>query len=161
MWVCRSGKDSVYFDQFIKEKIIGIPWEGYDYDFNEVTTRDDIKELVKKETKSDNRTSISTWAGQIYSFCKEMKMGDYVVIPSFRSRHYIFAQIIGEYEYDGEKSLKHTRKIKIIGKEIKREELSQSLQYSLGAFRTIFQVDDKELLKKMEVEICEDKEHRK
>ena len=151
MWVCRAGKDSVFFDRFVKEHIIAIPWEGYNYSFEAANSRDKIKELVKSETHSDNVTSISTWAGQIYSFCFEMNSGDYVVIPSFRSRYYVVAKIIGDYEYVTDEELKHIRKIEIICENIKRDELTQSLQYSLGAFRTIFKVSDDEILRKMEV----------
>lgn len=150
MWVCRAGKDSIYFDNFMKEKIIAIPWDGYDFSLKEMKKRDELKEIVRKETGSDNATSVSTWAGQIYNFCVEMKKGDYVIIPSFRSRYYVIAKIIGEYKYSTGTDLKHTRKIEIVCENIKREDLSQSLQYSLGAFRTIFKVDDKEIIKRLE-----------
>lgn len=150
MWVCRAGKDSIYFDNFMKEKIIAIPWDGYDFSLKEMKKRDELKEIVRKETGFDNATSVSTWAGQIYNFCVEMKKGDYVIIPSFRSRYYVIAKITGEYKYSTGTDLKHTRKIEIVCENIKREDLSQSLQYSLGAFRTIFKVDDKEIIKRME-----------
>ena len=83
----------------MKEKIIAIPWDGYDFSLKEMKKRDELKEIVRKETGSDNATSVSTWAGQIYNFCVEMKKGDYVIIPSFRSRYYVIAKIIGEYKY--------------------------------------------------------------
>ena len=150
MWVCRAGKDSIYYENFMKEKIIAIPWEGYDFNLKEIKNKDELKDIVRKETGSDNATSISTWAGQIYNFCVEMKKGDYVIIPSFRSRFYVVAKIIGEYEYSTGTDLKHTRKIEIVCENIKREDLSQSLQYSLGAFRTIFKVDDKEIIERLE-----------
>ena len=150
MWVCRAGKDSIYYENFMKEKIIAIPWGGYDFSLKEIKNRDELKDVVRKETGSDNATSISTWAGQIYNFCVEMKKGDYVIIPSFRSRLYVVAKIIGEYEYSTGTDLKHTRKIEIVCENIKREDLSKSLQYSLGAFRTIFKVDDKEIIERLE-----------
>lgn len=150
MWVCRAGKDSIYFEKFLKDKIIAIPWEGYNFSMKEIKSRDELKDIVKKETGADNATSISNWAGQIYSFCIEMNKGDYVIIPSFRSRYYVVARITGDYEYSSVGDLKHTRKIEIISGNIKREEFSQGLQYSLGAFRTIFKVKDSEIIEKLE-----------
>ena len=59
MWVCRAGKDSIYFDNFMKEKIIAIPWDGYDFSLKEMKKRDELKEIVRKETGFDNATSVS------------------------------------------------------------------------------------------------------
>ena len=156
MWVCRAGKDSIYFDTFIDQNIIAIPWDGYGYSFEDINSREEIKKIVKNETKSDNRTSISNWAGQLFSFCCEMKVGDYVVIQSFRSRKYVVARIKSNYQYVADKELKHIREIEIICNDIQRDDLSQSLQYSLGAFRTIFKVYDDEILCKVEGKNIED-----
>ena len=63
-----------------------------------------------------------------------------VLLPHLGSRHYTLAQIVGEYEYDpnNENGLWHSRKIKVLKREIPRDIFSQKIQYSLGAYRTIF-----------------------
>ena len=43
MWVCRAGKDSIYFDTFIDQNIIAIPWDGYEYSFEDINSREEIK----------------------------------------------------------------------------------------------------------------------
>ena len=68
MWVCRAGKDSTYFDSFISSKVISLPWTGYKTDLSRIKEREEFKKIVREETGSDNRTSVSNWAGQLYSF---------------------------------------------------------------------------------------------
>lgn len=140
MWVCRAGKDSVFFSDFIKYRIIALPWNGYKTDLSELKTRDEFKRIVINETGTDNRTSISNWSGQLFSFCVEMKVGDYVLIPARNSKYYVLTRITGDYKYDTRKlkELCHLRTIEIICDHIEREVFSKDIQYSLGAYRTIF-----------------------
>lgn len=140
MWVCRAGKDSTYFDSFISSKIIALPWDGYRTDLSGIKEREKFKCVVKEETGSDNRTSISNWAGQMYSFCVEMQVGDYVLIPSLHSQYYVLAVINSEYKYN-EKALDglvHFRDVEIVSDKIRKSDLSQDVQFSLGAYRTVF-----------------------
>ena len=140
MWVCRAGKDSIFFDEFIKSKTIALPWEGYRENLSNVKTREDFKQIVITETGSDNRTSISNWSGQLFSFCVEMELGDYVLIPARNSKYYVLGRVSGESKYDKSQSKKlhHIRAIEIICDHIDRSEFSREIQYSLGAYRTIF-----------------------
>lgn len=148
MWVCRAGKDSIYFDSFISSKVISLPWTGYKTDLSSIKEREEFKEIVRKETGSDNRTSVSNWAGQLYSFCVEMKIGDYVLIPSLHSQYYVLATIDSDYKYSEKapEGLVHSRDIKIVADKIKKSDLSQDVQFSLGAYRTVFKCKDEEYI---------------
>lgn len=140
MWVCRPGQQGKYYDLFLDKERIYLAWDGYRRDFSCFTTRNEFKEAVIEEKHPKARTTISNWAGQLYSFCVEMAIGDYVLIPSKGSRTYLLCRIVGGYEYDEASELPHSRNITIVTKAIPREGFSQSVQYSLGAFRTIFKV---------------------
>lgn len=63
-----------------------------------------------------------------------MEIRDYVLIPAFRSKYYVLAQITGEYVYDETKNgeLCHYRNIRIIRDKIERTMFPQNIQYSLG-----------------------------
>lgn len=151
MWVCRAGKDSVYFDSFTKLKIIALPWAGYRIDLSCIDDREGFKDIVKKETGSDNRTSLSNWAGQMYSFCVEMQIGDYVLIPSLHSQYYVLAVIKSDYQYNRKVSdgLVHFRDVDIIADKINKCDLPQNVQFSLGAYRTVFKCKNEEYILNM------------
>lgn len=140
IWVIRAGQNALHYDKFIHNSKVYIPWDGYKVDLSGLKTRADFRTLVEKEKGTDNRTTVSNWAGQLYSFTLEMKIGDYVLIPSKGSHTYCLAKISGSYSFDkSEKDmLYHCRDIEILEMDIPREAFSQQVIYSLGAFRTIF-----------------------
>ena len=148
VWVCRAGVNSVYLNTFLSKHNVFLPWDGFKVDLRLYTDRDQIKKLVREEKGDVARTSISNWSGQLYSFCWEMKVGDYVLIPHKCSRSYTFGELTGDYAFciNDENELWHSREIRILVTDIPREIFSQSLQYSLGAYRTIFKVRDEEEL---------------
>lgn len=144
IWVCRAGMNSVYLDYFLKTQRIFLPWDGFKCDLRQYKNREEIKKLVREEKGDVAKTSISNWSGQLYTFCWDMSINDKVLIPHKGRRKYTFAKIVGEYTYteNDEKGLWHSRAISIVPGDIPRDIFSQSMQYSLGAYRTIFKVKD-------------------
>ena len=140
IWVIRAGRHSAYYEKYIQNSKVYIPWEGYHIDLSTFDTRQEFKEVVKKEKGVDNRTSIANWYGQLYMFVKEMREGDLVLIPSRATKSYCLAEIVGAYKYSkNEKDkLYHSRDIRIIDQSIPKSVFAQEINYSLGAFRTIF-----------------------
>lgn len=144
MWVCRSGKKAIFNHLFLENSRIFLAWEGYRIDLRSIKDRKSMREIVAKETLTDNQVSISNWAGQLFSFAFEMKKGDLVLIPNVYSRSYILARITGDYEYDAIKGcpLAHSRTIEVKLSDIPRGIFPQDIIYSLGAYRTLFKVRD-------------------
>ena len=142
LWVCRAGMKAIYLDYYLNNSRVYLPWDGFNTDLSMLKDMDAFRKLVLDEKGEAERTSVSNWAGQLYSFCRVMRTGDYVLIPHLGSRKYTLAQITGEYEYsqNNEKSLWHSRTIRIIKSGIDRNVFSQTVRYSLGAFRTLFKV---------------------
>ena len=148
MWVCRAGPKSVFVDYYLETKKIYIPWDGFKADLNDYDDRETLKKLVINEKGDVSRTSISNWAGQLYTFCREMQNGDYVLVPYANSKKYILAKVCGNYTYDSEneKALWHSRNIKVIHTDVPNNIFSQSVWYSLGAYRTVFKAKNEEYI---------------
>lgn len=139
LWVCRAGQKGCYFTKYIEDQRIYLPWEGYEYDLSQYNSLEDFRPIVAEEKQTDNRTSISNWSGQLFAFVKQMQIGDYVMIPSASSQFYVLARITGDYEYQASDGLRHSRSIELMKEDISRTVFSQGIQYSLGAYRTVFQ----------------------
>ncbi len=153
MWVIRAGQDSLYFEKYIHNSRVFIPWEGYNLDLSLTKTRTDYRFIVEKEKNTTNRTSVSNWAGQLFSFVHEIRIGDYALLPSKGSRTYHLTRIKGPYQFNAKDNdkLYHSREIEIIETDIPREIFPQPIIYSLGAYRTIFKVkQENEVLKTIE-----------
>ncbi len=141
IWILRPGQNACYLDTFLQDNRIYIPWGGYDMSLENCIEREDFRAVVINEKGEINRTSLSNWSGQLYSFCKEMNVGDFVMIPHRHSHKYVLAEVTGDYGYDAEqKELKHYREMRIVTNDIPQDIFSQSVRYSLGAFRTLFKV---------------------
>ncbi len=148
IWVCRAGINSAYLDDFLHDKKIYIPWDGFKVDLQQYKDREQMKALVRSEKGDVARTSISNWSGQLYTFCWEMKEGDYVLVPHKGSRSFTLGKLVSDYSFSiyNENKLWHSRDIEIVMDDIPREVFSQSMRYSLGAYRTIFKVKDEDEL---------------
>ena len=153
IWVCRPGKHGDDFNQVHQYGDIFLAWDGYHLDLHAFSTREQFKKLVIKEKNPSTRSTVSNWAGQLYSFCCEMKKGDYVLVPNHNAKEFLFAQITGGYRYEPTRQYPHVRKIDVVVEKIPRSLFSQPTQYSLGAYRTIFKVkQEEEILRIMKVE---------
>lgn len=140
LWVVRAGQKSIFYERFITEKRVYIPWEGYNIPLNGYNNREDFRTIVQIEKKTQNRTSVSNWSGQLYSFVVEMKIGDLVLIPTQGSHTYTLAKIRSDYLFRNDGELFHYRNIELLDGEIPRKIFSQQIIYSLGTFRTLFKV---------------------
>lgn len=150
IWVCRAGKNACYLEMFLENNRIYLPWEGYKADLSKFDSVVDFRALVIKEKNIDNQTSVSNWSGQLRSFVNEMQINDLVLLPDVHSRKYHLVKIVNDYEYLGDKiNFSHSRKIKVLVKDIPRNIFPQSIQYSLGAYRTLFKVKREDDILKM------------
>lgn len=150
MWVCRAGQNACYLKMFLENNGIYLPWEGYKADLSKLDTVIDFRALVIKEKNIDNHTSVSIWFGQLRSFVNKIQINDLVLLPNAHSWKYHLAKIVNDYEYLGNKTnFSHSRKIEVLVKEIPRNIFPQNIQYSLGAYRTLFKVKWEDNILKM------------
>jgi restriction system protein len=84
------------------------------------------------------------WAGQLFRFVKEFKVGDRVVTYDPSSRLYFCGLIAGEYEYHSDAEFEEMLNRRLVrwSHERKKDDLSHSAQNSLGAISTIFRIPD-------------------
>ena len=144
LWICRTGKNSMYHDMFLQNQKIYLPWELFNINLSAYKTYSDIKVIVPEEIKTNNLNSVANTSNQLDYFCNVMKIDDYVLIPNVKSRFYTLCKITGDYKYSVDDELHHSHSIKILVKDIPRSIFSKSIQFSLGAYRTIFKVKQEE-----------------
>jgi predicted Mrr-cat superfamily restriction endonuclease len=95
----------------------------------EKDTFDDFRELVKKTYKIENNRSAGNFARYLWWFLKEMKPGDYVVVPS--GDQFYVAEVVGDPYYDESHPVAaHRRPVRWLNdkKPISRERASRALQ---------------------------------
>ena len=85
---------------------------------------------------------IRNWGSQIWPFAKEMKIGDWVVLPSKKKAAIHIGEITGDYVSTpkSEDPYYHYRSVKWFATDIPRSNFEQDILYSLGAFLTICRI---------------------
>jgi len=104
---------------------------------------DDFRERVKDTYKIENNRSAAAFARFLWGFLKEMKPGDYVVVPS--GGQFYVAKVKGNPYYDESQTVAaHRRRVRWFNdkKPILRELASRALQSRMKARGTLLDTSD-------------------
>ena len=85
-WFIRTSAGT-YFNEFYKDGFVGIGHE----DVPCVSVKDRTPELIEQIKKTHKQST--RILNQVYTFCKELKKGDIVIIPSYSSAMFSFGII--------------------------------------------------------------------
>ncbi len=146
MWMVRAGVGASLFDEFKENGVVAIGWREIG-DLTNVTSREAIKDLVRRVYPDYKEGRIRIWANQIIRFRFEFKINDYVITYNPERRIYMIGKIIGDYEYyDADenspfKEYPHIRRV-VWEHEISRDRLSASTKNTLGSISTIFKLPE-------------------
>ncbi len=161
MWVLRAGKNSKYFNDFITHGRIYMCWDGYDADLSAFSEHKQFFELVSHEPDNTKLFGIINRCSQLECFANGINIGDLVLVPSYHSKYYALGKVIGAYEYGATKNFfPHSRKVEFLLMDINRDIFDRRIQYSLGAYRTLFHTKHEDFILAMIKKNYPDKEWR-
>ena len=143
LWLVRAGRHGEYEKRFLEEDRIYLTWEALRHDLSTLKTRGDLNALLTEVYATSKPATIRNWVGQVWSFVKQIKDGDWVVLPSKLKRAAIhFAEVTGPYTFDSKSDdpFCHYRTVKWIVTDVPRSNFEQDLLYSFGAFKTVCQI---------------------
>jgi restriction system protein len=140
MWGIHAGRTGDA-DALFKKGYIGIGWERI-RNLTEISpNRDEFKREVSEAYPHFKPGAIPVAAGQLFRFCYEAKVGDYVVYRSKTDHLIHIGQISSPYEYrpDIEPGYPHVRRAKWI-KSVGPVQVTQGARYEIGSAMSFFQV---------------------
>lgn len=142
IWLVRAGRSGEYENKFLSEGRIFIAWERFNHDLSKIKDKKDLHKLLFENYPQEKKGAIRNWTGQLYLFSHEMKIGDWVVLPSKFKAVIHFGEIKGEYEYHpaAVTPLFHSRKVDWFARDIPRSNFNQDILYSLGASMTFCKI---------------------
>jgi len=134
------GAKSVYIEECIVGGFIGV-----DFDLKEDLSShltDDFKLFSKKyspifikNNPDKSKVASGLASGSIWTVCHDLKRGDIVLSPDGKGE-YLVGEIDSNYYYAEGEILPHRRKVKWNNSTIRKNEMSQPLQNSLGSVLT-------------------------
>lgn len=158
MWMVRAGEGANLINNFKEKNYVAIGWNELG-DIGKITSKEELKELIKQHELYRKASQISIAAGQLYRFVFEFKKGDFVISYDPNNRIYLIGEILSDYLYDKKIGDYHKyRKVEWKGS-INRDKLSPSTRNTLGAISTIFSINENaanEIIKLLRGEVVED-----
>lgn len=141
---CRIGGGGEFILCGKKGHYIALGWSkvGDLSSIDSSNLREEVNKQYKKGYPGDSKQQRAKTVGQIATFIQKIKNGDYVFVPNPVSRTILIGKVVGGYYYQKRRDdcpYKHRRKVKWIN-EIRRDDFSQKLKYSLGSLLTVFQL---------------------
>lgn len=134
------GRSSCFADECIAGNYIGA-----DFDINEDLSGnlpEDWHDFNKKyipvylaNCPGKSKTAAGLACGFLYTICKGLKIDDVVLCPDGKGYYWV-GSIQSNYYYVPNSNLPHRREVKWLDKKIKRSDMSQELQNSIGSIGT-------------------------
>ena len=142
LWLFRAGRQGEYEKKFLDDHRVYVTWEGLRHDLSKVTSKNELQEILKKTYPDSKLRAIQANVSQIWPTVKEMKIGDWIVLPSKMKPALHIGEITETYGYDAnaEDPFCHYLGVKWFATDVPRSNFDQDLLYSFGAARTICQI---------------------
>lgn len=142
LWLVRAGRSGEYESKFLSEGRIYLTWEDLSQDLSKVSDKKELYKLLNKVYPNNKAARIRNWGSQIWPIAKEMKIGDWVILPSKKKAAIHIGEITGDYVNtpESENPYYHYRSINWFATDIPRSNFEQDILYSLGAFMTICRI---------------------
>lgn len=143
IWLFRAGKSGQYEAKFLSENKIFLTWDELNIDLSKFNSKQDLLSYLLEFYSDNKRNTIRNWLGQIWPISKELKKGDWIVLPSKLKSAIHIGEIVGDYKYDqnAENPFFHSRSVKWFATDIPRSNFDQDLLYSFGAFMTVCRIN--------------------
>jgi len=140
LWLVRAGShgERVKFD--LENKVAAIGWEEIG-DLSQFASREEILAEITEKYPEKKPATHSTWASELFSFCKKMEVGDFVAMPLGDRASIFIGKIKGDYQYKSDNPI-NSRHIRVVDwiDEYPRTSFRQDILNSLGSLLAVGRV---------------------
>ncbi len=142
IWLIRAGSHGEYEQKFVEEERVYVTWDDLNVNLGELENREALTATMNSTYPDAKRKTISNWVSQVWPFCHEIRVGDWVVLPLKSQRTIQIGEVTGDYQLEpkGPNPFYHWRSLKWIGEAIPRDHFGKDLLNTFGAFMTICRV---------------------
>ncbi|MEP0918459.1 hypothetical protein NC981_16645 [Leptolyngbya sp. DQ-M1] len=143
IWFVRAGRESVYADEFIQNKVVAVGWSELG-EVDRLLTKANLVPLYKQAYPTQSEGKIQAAVSQIIRFMQEIKVGDTVMTHDRNKQTYYIGSITSEYQWKPEIIAELPRIREVEWKyQVPRALLSSDTKNTLGAIQTLFLIKGK------------------
>ena len=138
VWLIRAGGRGEFAESFIENEIVAVGF-GELGDLSEISSRDEMLELVKLDRPESSDGQARSSANQLWAFLSQVRRDDLVVMPSMNNSGFALGTVTEEYWYrhDAVDALHHAVSVDWKPDEVPRTAVRQDLLKALGLRPTI------------------------
>jgi len=142
LWMVRAGSGGGLSQEFLKKNCVAVGF-GADLDYSSLKTKEQIREMFRRQTPDTSASKISSWAGNLHRFKEEIQIGDLVTFYDPTTRQYHLGEITGPYAFQPGlvEEMPHVRPV-IWKYVVSRDDLTAASRNALGSLLTIFEPGD-------------------
>ena len=137
-WLTRAGKRGER-EEFLLEH--GLAGSGFGRlpDLSGISSRDEMKELVRQLLPSKSKMSVANYVGQLWALRAHVSAGDLIVLPRKKTRQIAIGVVTQGYWYrrDPDVDRRHVVSVDWKRTDVPWEAAHEDLRNSLGSLRTI------------------------
>jgi len=141
VWLVRAGAHSEYETLALEQGLSIIAWSELP-DLSQVTTQQQLREVVERAYPDAPHGRVSNYVGQLWSFRERMQTGDLVVLPLRTRAAIAIGRLSGPYQFrpDLPGSATHVRETEWLRSDVPRNAFRQDMLYAFGGFTTVYQI---------------------
>ncbi|GAB2542842.1 restriction endonuclease [Spirosoma aerophilum] len=142
IWLVRSGRSGEFENKFLVDNKIYLTWDNLKIDLTAIKDWPHLSKSLSERYGTEQPRKIGNWAGQIWAFSKEIKIGDWIALPSKFKPTIHFGEVKETYQFNlaNENPFYHFIKVDWFATDIPRTSIDQDILYSLGAFLTVCKI---------------------
>ena len=140
LWMVRAGKHGEQEQGALEHSVVTIGWNELP-DLSHVKNRDELAKLYAEVYPAAKKAEAANRIGQVWRFVGEIRKGDLVALPLKTQSAIAIGKVDSDYEYQKlTENIKHIRRVTWL-KTLPRSAFPQDILYSLGAFKTVCQIE--------------------
>ncbi len=142
VWCVRAGGGD-FADQFLDGGYVGIGWREIAEDLGGIVDREQLFAVVRRHFPDiQSAILLSNYVSEIYRFLREIKPGDYIIIPSRHSNTLHYGRVDSDRPYvfaagDDGCPYRHRRPVEWCEDELSLDALPTALRNSLSALLAV------------------------
>ncbi len=144
MWVVRADTGK-YIEHFVTGGYAAV--ESESIDLSSVGSRDDLRRRYRQAYPDQERQREGVQVGQFAAFHLDMREGDYVITPTSDTEWLLFGRVTGgtvHVSADDGCPYRNRRSVDWAATPLRRHDLSESLQNTLGSQLAVFALSQRE-----------------
>ena len=140
-WLIRAGSSGEDEDLNIENGLAVVGF-GQVPDLTDVSTWDQMREIVRHSCPGDSESKIGNVAGQLWALRSRVRAGDLVVLPLKTTPQVALGIVTAGYKYRNVSGVGRRHMVSVHWKRVNvpRSAVQQDLLHSLGAFMTVCEI---------------------